>query len=157
MYITGDMNARVGTISNSNHRTNPGVVINPNGKNLIDILNVVLNGLNNRKFESKYTFFRGNARSQVDLAITNRPNEITPYKILNKLIYSDHCPMTFSSLLKPSLHFIGECSRITFSYDHYATNKRIKIPLNITRIEIPKATSSLKELAQQIKNSTWQY
>ena len=40
-----------------------------------------------------------------------------------------------------------------FSYDHYDTNKRIKIPLNITRIGIPKATSSLHQLAQEIKNS----
>ena len=39
MILTGDMNARKGTICDSNHRTNPDVVINPNGKNLIDMLN----------------------------------------------------------------------------------------------------------------------
>ena len=43
--ITGDMNACIGTISDSNQRTNPDVVINRNGKNFIDVRNGLNNGL----------------------------------------------------------------------------------------------------------------
>ena len=66
------------------------------GNNLLEIYNrtsdfVIVNGFydKNKKFDSNFTFYCGNVRSQVDLVISNRINDIISFTIMDKYIFSD--------------------------------------------------------------------
>ena len=123
LIITGDLNARVGNFVCSNsaitYQTNPDISVNPNGNKLLDWLTqhqdmIIVNGVNycNRNFDSKFTFFRGNVRSQNDITLTNRIDKMNSLKIEEKLIFSDHCPIsiTCTTSLSTPLEFVLECA-----------------------------------------------
>ena len=70
-----------------------------------------------KKFDSNFTFFRGALRSQVDLVISNKVHDINSFNIMNKVIYSDHCPFILccSTNILPDLHLLRNCIGL-FSY-----------------------------------------
>ena len=97
LIVVGDLNSRVGILCKRNNRhsyiPNPDDVINTNGKKLLEICNnhkkfLVLNGLTDgiRTFDSKFTFYRGKVQSQVDIAMSNKPDYISSFIIENKKI-----------------------------------------------------------------------
>ena len=83
----------------------------------------MLNGYydENKTFDSKFTFYRGNVRSQVDLALSNKITEVNSFTILDKYIYSDHCPIVITCNItwKPSLLNVRDCSEGLLCYNHY--------------------------------------
>ena len=85
VFIMGDMNSRTGTPKHEQlqYVTNPDISINAHGRKLLTILDdnkrwCVVNGAkyNNRTYESKFTFHRGEVHSQNDLCITNHIENI---------------------------------------------------------------------------------
>ena len=131
LIITGDLNSRVGILdeitTRFNYIANPDTNVNLNGKNLLGICSadfnfVMRNGFSNdiKTFDSKFTFYWGNVRSEVDFAISNKVDDINSFIIMDKYIYSDHCPITIScsSLVRPPMNTVRECSERLFSYTH---------------------------------------
>ena len=59
---------------------------------------IILNGLvtKDKSFDSKFTFYRGNLRSQNDVILANEMENINNLNIMEKNIYSDHCPIAIS-------------------------------------------------------------
>ena len=103
--MLGDLNARIGDISYADpiitHCRNPDTTINSNGRNLLKWTEnrddmVLLNGLQymEKKFDSNFTFYRGTQRSQNDLAFSNDIRSITSFNIHQKMVESDHCPIS---------------------------------------------------------------
>ena len=102
LIVIDDMNARIGTVKYNNrlfsHNKNPDEIVNINGSRLIRWVNekehfVIVNGLifNDKLFDTDFTYYRGNVRSQNDLVFSNNIDVIESMKILGKQIYSDHC------------------------------------------------------------------
>ena len=89
LIVIGDLNSRIGNIEGKlgygyNYVPNPDITINDNGKNLKDICSTgldftILNGLSDgiKTFDSKYTFYKGKARSQV--VFWQSPTKLTTY------------------------------------------------------------------------------
>ena len=164
LIITGDLNSRVGSLNVVDtiykHVDNPDVTINTSGNTLREIYIgasdfVMLNGYydENKTFDSKFTFYRGNVRSQVDLALSNKITEVNSFTILDKYIYSDHCPIviTCNTTWKPSLLNVRDCSKGLLCYNHYDVNKRIKHPIPFSHINVVNVSASLKQLAEQLR------
>ena len=162
MIVTGDLNCRVGTPhynTNLNYDENPDSTKNPNGEKLLRWLEgknlVIINGLiwKNTSHDSKHTFYRGKKCSQNDLVIANNPDMVSSFKIMNKEIYSDHCPnsCTFQIKVECSMDFINQCAMNSFNDDHWDINKRKLAPLKIEKIEWNKALVQLEEKADIIK------
>ena len=82
--------------------------INAYGKKLIDLCKYAgLQICNGRLCDSGYTCYKYNGESVVDylLAPPNAFTTIGNFKICDKLVYSDHCALSFSLLDKtPHLH-----------------------------------------------------
>ena len=105
--IAGDLNSRVGSVegvfSDTDYQLNPDQIVNRHGKILRDTCEAnskyfLLNGYSCREkiFDSKYTFYRGPLRSQVDIALSNNVQQNDSFSIIDKVIYSDHCPFVIS-------------------------------------------------------------
>ena len=163
MIITGDINSRCGDIIHSNptikHVSNPCQIVNMNRKKIINILQdqkdlVMANGFisNQVTFDSNYTFYRGKWKSQVDFLFTNNIDSISSFKILDKNIYSNHCPIssTFCATFNINLNFINECTKACFNYDCYDVNKRSPNCIKWQRVDIVKMTALMEQDAQQI-------
>ena len=105
-------------------------------------------------FDSKFTYYSGNRRSQNDLAITNSPKSVLEFRILDKLTLSDHCPImvTLEIALSASLETVYECSRACFSEECYDINKRMKIPINMRRVNVTAAVNLMEEYANELKH-----
>ncbi len=151
LLIVGDLNTRIGTL-NDDYTPNPDQVVNEHGKQLLRICGYdddvkIINGYK-KKFDSDFTFYRGKVRSQVDFAITNRVSSIDTFSILQKNIHSDHCPLeiTCSTTSIPDLQFIKRCTDGLFNYDHCDVNKRIRNPISVLKLDIPKVVASLEDL-----------
>ena len=116
---------------------------------------IILNGFHgdNIVFDSKYTFYRGNVKSQNDTAITKCTECIKSFRILDKKIYSDHCPIHISSSisLKTSLDFINKCVKGVFNYDHLDVNHREKPPFKLSRVDVVKTVTSLNNSAENLR------
>ena len=106
---------------------NPDITINSNGMKLINWLKgkkdaFIVNGLvtDQKDFDSKFTFFHGNLRSQNDLLIFSSQNILESFTILNKLINSDHTPTCTIISVNPkcSLNLLYECSTGLLNYNH---------------------------------------
>ena len=121
IIIIGDMNSRVGTPTKHmfDYIENPDVTINSNGRSLLKILErnddlFIVNGLNDSNItcESKFTFFRGDLRSQNDLCIMNNRTSIEEIMIQTKVSQSDHCPclLTVKTRVNPDLRILDECA-----------------------------------------------
>ena len=150
------MNTRIGT-PNEKYAVNPDRTINEHGKKLLNVCSeseevTIINGYEN--FDSDFTFYRGRVRSQVDYAVTNSIPTINKFSILQKTIHSDHCPIeiTCTTTLIPDLHFIKRCSEGLFNYDHWDVNKRIRNPISILKLDIPKVVASLEEWGSCLLN-----
>ena len=98
--------------------------------------------MKNKFRDSKFTFYRGNLRSQNDLLLSNVPGRVVTFKTLGKTVYSDHCPpsgrLTLCSLLK-------DCSVGVFNDDYWDIHKRELAPLNCSEVDWIKATTMLEE------------
>ena len=125
LLIIGDLNSRIGTPAHSkvNHSLNPDININSNGRKILQLISknqelVVPNGLlhEKKKFDSNFTYFRGNLKSQNDLALSNNIDTINTFEILPKMIYSDHCPISISYTipLRISMDIVHDCSKGCF-------------------------------------------
>ena len=161
--IVGDLNSRVGSMeriySGIDYQQNPDEIINRNGKTLRDTCvthpnYVLLNGYvyGNKNFDSKYTFYRAAQRSQVDVALSNDMQHVNSFLIMDKLIYSDHCPITISCSVPtiPSLNITRDCADGLFSYHHYDVNRIIRNPVPINRLNIPNVVAALNNLAEDL-------
>ena len=164
LIVTGDMNARVGTPRCGDlifkYTKNLDVIVNSNGTKILDLINrwkdmIILNGLvyNDKVLDSQFTCYRGKLRSQNDLMLSNKLEEIKEFQIMEKYIYSDHCPIALTCTIEitPSLELVYKCSKDIFNYDHLDVNRRILPPLKLHRIDIKKAISSLEVSADKIK------
>lgn len=163
IILTGDLNCRIGTPKYDDklkYSINPDDVINTNGSKLLRWLTgknfIVVNGLNwkDKIFDSKFTFYRGKQRSHNDLLVTNNIDIISSFKIMEKQIYSDHCPTTTTCNINPecSLEFIKQCSIGCFNDDHMDINKRKITPLKISKVDWGKALRELEEHSIHIRN-----
>ena len=154
--LLGDLNARIGDILYKDptikHNINPDNVINSNGRQLRKWVDenddmILINGLQRGgNFDSKFTFYRGTARSQNDLVFSNELRSISSMKIMNKQIQSDHCPLSIEctiNLVVP-LDLVHDCAYHTFSNDQYDINRRLKQPIIFDRVDIPLAVQKLK-------------
>ena len=160
--IMGDLNSRVGTPTydtDLRYFDNPDSTINSNGMELINWLKgkkdaFIVNGLvtDQKNFDSKFTFFRCNLRSQNDLLISNSQNILKSFTILNKLIYSDHTPTCTIISVNPkcSLDLLYECSTGLLNYNHYDVIKRKITPLNFSKIDWAAALPKLEEQSRTI-------
>ena len=54
------------------------------------------------------------------------------------------------------MDIIHDCSKGCFDYDHYDVNKRMKIPVNFSRVNIRNAMRLLNTYAQNLKIETLQ-
>ena len=156
LLLLGDLNARVGDVSYSDpaikHCKNPDNIVNSNGRQLLKWMEqredmILLNGLRykDRHFDSNYTFYRGQSKSQNDLAFSNDVSSILSFSIHQKLIQSDHCPIIINCQMRLStpMEFVHDCAYHTFSNDQYDVNRRLKKPIRFDRIDIPKALEKL--------------
>ena len=163
VFIMGDMNSRIGTPKHEQlqYHTNPDSSVNTHGRTLMRVLDenkrwCVVNGVkhNNKTFESKFTFYRGEVNSQNDLCITNCIENIHKLHILPKLLESDHCPclMNFTAKPIPDLRTVEECARNFKRYDHYDINRRIPKTINLAKVNTTNLYIDLEALAVDLKN-----
>ena len=155
--LLGDLNARVGDVSYNDptllHCTNPDSFINNNGRQLIKWIKenedmTLLNGLISKDsiFDSNFTFYRGRAKSQNDLAFSNESRSISSFKILEKHIQSDHCPICIDCTIdiEAPLEFIHDCAYHTFSNNQYDINRRLKQPIKFDKLNLNETVQKLK-------------
>ena len=163
VYIMGDMNSRIGTPEHEQlqYNENPDNSININGRALMKILDMnkrwcVMNGIkdNNKTFETKFTFYRGEVCSQNDLCITNCIEDIQEFYILPKLPESDHCPckMRFTTKPVPDLRIVEECARNFKRYEHYDINRRIPKAINLAKVDTARLYIDLETLALELRH-----
>ena len=164
LLLTGDLNSRVGSVNYSDnnlfHAPNPDTISNASGCKLMKWVEdgrkdmILLNGLKceNKRFDTDFTFYRGNVRSQNDLTFSNKINSVNSLAILDKNIYSDHCPVVVSCTIVRNIpmEFIYECSRCVFNDDHYDINRRIRQPINMGRVDLVKMINNLQSTADEI-------
>ena len=135
LMIMGDINCQICTPNYNckwNYSENPDQSINTNGKTLLNSLRNkddirIVNGLcvKNTLSHPKFTFYKGNLRSQYDFVLSNASEIIDSFRIMNKTIYCDHCPIftaCFVNLISP-LNLVKECSAGIFNDDHWDINK----------------------------------
>ena len=62
----------------------------------------------NIPYDSKFTFYRKNCMSQNDICITNDTSHVSNFRIVTKLLQSDHCPCVLSTSINMNypLHLI---------------------------------------------------
>ena len=117
---------------------------------------ILLNGLATyyKKFESKYTFYRGKLFSQNDLVFSNDISYVDSLKILEKNIYSFHCLISVSCtvLISVSLDDLKNYSNGCFNDDHYGGNKRLNSPINLSYVNMKQAIDLMKVFAEDLKN-----
>ena len=103
-------------------------------------------------FDSEFTFFSGNRKSQNDWCLTSDLNSITDFRILPKCIYSDHCPcqVRISYDIWPALGTIYDCSIGHKSYTHYDVNRKLPIAIKVDRLNLVAFGETLEEKAEQI-------
>ena len=163
LYFLGDLNCRIGTPIHESIKYIPNIdkTINTNGMRLLEYLKkesslVIINGCitDDKIFDSKFTFYRGNTRSQNDLVLSNVLHTIDSFVIMDKLIYSDHVPTsTIINIIHSfPLDILKNCANGIFNDDHYDINKR-KIPtLKFSKINWIDAINQLQIESLQISN-----
>ena len=164
IYIVGDMNSRFGNMNTNvkpqlRYKINPDTSTNQNGLKLIKILQefpemVLLNGLHDeyKKFDSDFTFFRGNKATQIDICITNNTINTDNLKILHKNPISDHTPVlvTFKTDLNPPLDLIDSCASKFLSYDHYDINRKLRRPIKLENCNLLNLVTDLERLGNKL-------
>ena len=164
ILIVGDLNAR---ISNRfpqrgiTYQINPDHVINNHGVQLNKVLDScdslkVVNGAITEKsvHDSRFTYFSGNRASQNDWCLTNNMNMISDFRILSKIIYSDHCPCLLRTTFKvsPPLGMIYDCSVGFKNHLHYDVNRKLPQTIKADNLDLVAFGQALEEEAEQIYN-----
>ena len=110
--------------------------------------------MNNKIFDTDFTFFRGKLRSQNDTCLSNNIDMIDTFSILDKNVYSDHkpCVVEISTIPKASLSIVSDCALNTFKYDHYDINKRLKKPVQLLQLEVQNTIRTLDQCATTLTN-----
>ena len=110
IILCGDFNSRTGrapdydnNINVLNGRCNEDGVINKYGRSLlIFCINTELKIANGRMFDDKgidrYTYYSPMGASNIDYMILRENDMISKFKVLPKLVESDHCPIKFHIL-----------------------------------------------------------
>ena len=161
-YDNKDMNSRTGTPTSNNrvYINNPDPVINSHGRQLLKLCKenktcYIVNGLviDNRYFESKLTFFRGRVSSQNDICISNNPNEIQNFRILDKLVMSDHTPCSLLITINKStsLHTTKNISAFDFDYSHFDQSNFARKPIKIANVNANNVINDFLELADNLQ------
>ena len=156
LLIIGDLNARVGTMTNHNpeitYSPNPDITINANGQKLLNWSRqredmYFVNGarLPEKSFDSDFTFFRGKLKSQNDMALTNDINSIIEFNIEKKIIFSDHCPIsiTCEATLSTAMEVVYDCARNSLKDEHYDINHRIQKAIRFDKLDLVKLIEQL--------------
>ena len=91
------------TVINCNERCNEDGVINKYGRSLLNFcINTELKIANGRMFDDKgigrYTYYSPMGASTIDYMILREDYMISKFKVLPKLVESDHCPIKFHIL-----------------------------------------------------------
>ena len=103
----GDFNSRTGRApdydNNMNERFNEDGVINKYGRSLLNLcINTELKIANGRIFDDKgigrYTYYSPMGASTIAYELLREDNMISKFKVLPKLVESDHCPIKFHIL-----------------------------------------------------------
>ena len=117
----------------------------------------IVNGriVNNKIFDSKFTFFRGKVRSQNDLVLSNSLETIDSFSVMDKYIYSDHTPTSTIITVdeRTPLNLLNSCADGIFNDNHWDINKRRLPPLVFSRIDWANVIPCLEEKSRQITNS----
>ena len=162
LYLLGDFNSRIGTpVSQLQYQPNPDSETNSHGKSLLSIINkyhlTVVNGCINNQItcDTKFTYYKENKRSQIDLVLCTDINHVNSFKVEPICSVSDHCPVTLAIdiNIRPSLSTIRECCRYSLSYDHVDINKRLPTPINTKRINVTVLTTELEKLALHLQQT----
>ena len=160
-FIIGDLNARTGTLprkNNINYTPNPDITCNSHGQHVREILQnhrlTVVNGCitDHLVGDSDFTFFKGDSKSQIDLVICNNTQSVQSFNILDKLIFSDHCPisLTLGININPPLSIVRECNRHVFNHDYLDVNKRLTRPINTSRLDPVLLIRNLEIMCHEI-------
>ena len=162
LYIMGDLNARCATPANTmyHYAHNPDEVINSNGRKVLSICSennlIIVNGLQNGGlcFDSNFTFHRGQLRSQNDWLITNNLDSVASFKILPKMVLSDHLPCSILirfNTLPTSLTVLEKCSGGNFNYDCHDRSTLLKPKIRLHDVDCsPLMVKEFNCLAQSI-------
>ena len=115
----------------------------------------IINGLtsNNLQCDSDFTFFSGDRCSQIDVALTNTPDIVSSFKILEKTCYSDHKPIsiTVSTKVKTQLNLVAACAADTFEYNHYDVNRKPVKNIKRSQLNVDNTVTALENTAEKIK------
>ena len=155
VYLIGDLNARCGTPVGP-YSINPDKGMNSYGKEMIEMCRLsnmtLVNGLKHgpNTFDSKFTFFRGmRSKSQNDWCMTNAVDDVRKFKILPKLVVSDHTPLSLVISLPASisLQFIERISIGNFSYDMYDRSNLLKRSVRLTDVDSMNLSAEFNNIA----------
>ena len=112
--------------------------------------------LDDRVFDSTFTFYRGSCRSQNDMILANHYTSVESFKIMDKMIYSDHCPTATTYVIDPicSLDFVSRCTDGAFNDDHLDINNIRMKPLIVSKINwlnaIPELETQSRLISERI-------
>ena len=162
--LIGDLNSRLGQppIFNKDisYKSNSDKVVNANGRTLDRILKEersfhVLNGLQYSDIDcdTDFTFFKGELCSQNDIALTNYVEMISGFQILDKLVLSDHKPISVNITMKPKiqLELVAGCAMDTLKHDHYDINKKVLQTVRLSHLDVPSCMSTMDVAASELK------
>ena len=165
IYLMGDLNSRCATPSNEQYQysVNPDTVVNSNGRKLLSMCSendlVIVNGLQHAgvKYDSDFTYYRGKLRSQNDWLITNQIDNVESYKILPKMIVSDHLPCAITiryRISSKSVTILEKCVDGNFNYDRHDRSSILKPRIRLNEIECkPEMVNEFNHLADCITES----
>ena len=158
LIMLGDWNSRVGDISYTDpritHYRNPDDTVNSNGRQILKWIEqnqdmLLMNGLKyeDKHFDSDYSFYRGRLMSQNDIAFSNDIKSISSFKILQKMVQSDHCPVSLECTISLStpLEFEHDCAYHMFNNQQYDVNRRLRNPIRLDRVDITRAVERLSQ------------
>ena len=153
VYLIGDLNSRCGTPAGS-YTVNPDKGVNSYGKKMIEMCNslnmIPVNGFirGDCSFDSDYTFFRGKTKSQNDWCVTNSVQNITKFKILPRIVVSDHAPLSLGIKLPApcTWQLLGMICHGNFSYDMYDRTNLLKRNLKLKDINPSMLVNKLNNM-----------
>ena len=131
IIIIGDLNARMANDFSSKgitYQSYPDENKNPNCKTLKEIIDeyddiLLINGLQlqNKSFDSKFTFYRGRLKSQIDVCLSNNVDILNEFHIMDKLYFSDHCPISlkFDAKISYPYQLLSGCAKGVLNYSYY--------------------------------------
>ena len=162
VVLVGDLNARIcnqfpyrGTL----YERNPDRIVNHHGIQLNQVISCcenmkVVNGaiVNDKVYDSNFTYYSGNRKSQNDWCLTNDIGLISDFTILPKKIYSDHCPCLVQVRYRtwPPLGMIYDCSVGFKSHVHYDVNRKLPKTIKIDDLNLVTFGEILEEKAEQM-------